>query len=189
MHHNLIPLFSADTIATRVKALAQRIDRDYAQHPPVLVGILKGAFVFLADLVRYLDIPIAGIEFLSLSSYGSETVSSGQVTINLGVSAAAVQGKPVIIVEDIIDTGLTTQTAIAYLESLHPASIALCALLDKPDRRQVPVTIDYLGMTMPDRFVVGYGIDFNQQYRQLPALFTLPTEASESTHGESSPVC
>ncbi|WP_448561824.1 phosphoribosyltransferase [Trichothermofontia sp.] len=127
----------------------------------------------MADLVRNLDIPIAGIEFMSLSSYGSGQVSSGQVQINLGLAAAAVQGQPVIIVEEIIDTGLTTQMAIAYLRSLNPASIALCALLDKPNRRQVPVTIDYLGMTIPDCFVVGYGIDFAQKYRQLPALYTL----------------
>jgi len=173
----LIPLCSEPEIATRVSALAQAIARDYAQRPPVLVGILKGAFIFLADLVRCLEIPIAGIEFLSLSSYGAGTVSSGEVTMNLGLSAAAVAGKPVIMVEDIVDTGLTTQRAIAYLHSLHPASIALCALLDKPDRRQVPVTIDYLGMTIPDRFVVGYGIDFDQQYRHLPALYTIAPES------------
>lgn len=178
----LIPLVSEADIAIRVQALAQAIARDYAQQPPVLVGILKGSFIFLADLVRCLEIPIAGIEFIRLSSYGSGMVSSGQVEMNLGLSASVIQDQPVILVEDIVDTGLTTQRAIAYLQNLQPASLALCALLDKPDRRQVPVTIDYLGLAIPDYFVVGYGIDFNQRYRQLPALYRVATTATAPTH-------
>ncbi|WP_448572719.1 hypoxanthine phosphoribosyltransferase [Trichothermofontia sp.] len=181
MEDCLIPLVSEADIAIRVQAIAQAITRDYAQRPPVLVGILKGSFIFLADLVRCLEIPIAGIEFIRLSSYGSGMVSSGQVHIHLGLRASAIENQPVIIVEDIVDTGLTTQRAMAYLHSLQPASLALCALLDKPDRRQVPVTIDYLGLTIPDCFVVGYGIDFNQQYRQLPALYRVATPVTAPT--------
>lgn len=186
MEDRLIPLLSEADIAARVQALAQAIARDYAQRPPVLVGILKGAFIFLADLVRWLEIPIAGIEFLGLSSYGAGMVSSGQVEINLGLSPSAIKNQPVIMVEDIIDTGLTTHQAIAYLQRLEPASLALCALLDKPARRQVPVTIDYLGLTIPDYFVVGYGIDFDQKYRQLPALYRVATAATTPTHAPTS---
>lgn len=173
MQTPLTLLISQEEIADAVQRLAQELDRDYAQHSPVLVGILKGSFVFLADLMRAMQTPIANIEFLRLSSYGDATVSSGHASVVLGLAEEAIRAQHVILVEDIVDTGITTNTALEYLQRYQPASLALCALLDKPARRQVPVTIDYLGLTIPDRFIVGYGIDYAQHYRQLPAIYAL----------------
>jgi hypoxanthine phosphoribosyltransferase len=173
MTDNLQPLISAEAIATTIRRLAQELDAAYAQHTPTLVGILTGSFVFLSDLIRHMHIPLAHVTFIRLASYGAATTSSGHVEIVMGLEAEWVANKDIILVEDIVDTGLTTQAAIAYLQRYQPASLALCALLDKPTRRQVAVQIDYLGFTIPDRFVVGYGIDFAQQYRQLPAIYTL----------------
>jgi hypoxanthine phosphoribosyltransferase len=113
------------------------------------------------------------VEFLRLSSYGDTTVSAGHATVSMGLSPEASTNQRVVVVEDIVDTGLTTDTALRYVQRYQPASLQLCTLLDKPARRQVPVPIDYLGHTVPDRFIVGYGIDFAQQYRQLPAIYTL----------------
>ncbi len=174
MNNNLVPLISETEVAAAVKRLAQALDQDYANHPPVLLGVLKGSFVFLADLARAMQVPIANIEFIRLSSYGATTISSGEAALLAGVKPEWVSGKDIVLVEDIIDTGISTTTAIKYLQEYQPASIKICALLDKPDRRKVPVKIDYLGITVPDRFIVGYGIDFNEQYRQLPAIYTLP---------------
>ena len=128
---------------------------------------MKGSFIFLADLVREVQIPLENIEFIRLSSYGSSMVSSGQAKITMTPPAEAIAGKDVILVEDIVDTGITTNTALEYLQNYHPASLRLCALLDKPAHRQVPIKIDYLGFTVEDRFIVGYGIDFDEKYRQL----------------------
>ncbi len=173
MAQHLVLLLSATEIAATVQRLAQELDRDYGQRSPVLVGILKGAFVFLADLIRHIHTPLRSVEFLRLSSYGDATVSAGHATMHLGLSAATITDQHVVVVEDIVDTGMTTDTALRYVQRYQPASLKLCTLLDKPARRQVPVTIDYLGHTVPDRFIVGYGIDFAQQYRQLPAIYTL----------------
>jgi hypoxanthine phosphoribosyltransferase len=149
-----------------------------------LVTILKGSFIFLADLVRELDIPINNIEFIRLSSYGSSMVSSGQAKITMSPSPKAISGQDVILIEDIVDTGVTTDTALRYLQNFQPASLRLCSLLDKPVRRQVPVKIDYLGFTVEDRFIVGYGIDFDQKYRQLRDICCLdlekPSDKTES---------
>lgn len=176
MSKKLINLISKAEIATTVKRLASELDRDYQNRSLVLVGVLKGSFVFLADLIREVNIPIANIEFLRLSSYDSSMVSSGEAKNMMSIPAKAIAQKDIVIVEDIIDTGITTNTAIEYLQNFHPASLKLCALLDKPSRRQVPVAIDYLGFTIEDRFVVGYGIDFDQQYRQLPNICYLKEE-------------
>jgi hypoxanthine phosphoribosyltransferase len=173
MSSNLQPLIAAEDLATTVQRLAQELDGAYAQRPLTLVGILTGAFVFLADLIRHMRIPLAHVTFIRLASYGSATVSSGHVEVVMGMAAELITNKDIVVVEDIVDTGLTTHAALEYLQRYHPASLALCALLDKPARRQVPVHIDYLGFTVPDRFVVGYGIDFAQQYRQLPAIYAL----------------
>ena len=171
MNKNLVPLISQTEIANRVNQLALKIEQDYQDRSLVLVGILKGSFVFLADLVRKLNIPLDNIEFLRLSSYGASMISSGQAKITMSPSPEAIAFKDIVLVEDIVDTGITTDTAIRYLQKLQPASVSLCALLDKPSRRKVPVPIDYLGFTVEDLFIVGYGIDFDQKYRQLPDIY------------------
>ncbi len=175
MEKKLVQLISQEEIAATVKQLAQELDRDYENRSPVLVGILKGSFIFLADLVRNMKTPISNIEFMRLSSYGSSTISSGQAEVIVSVAQKAVRGKDVVLIEDIVDTGITTDTALRHLKQYQPASLKLCSLLDKPARRQVQVTIDYLGLTVPERFVVGYGIDFASLYRQLPAIYALET--------------
>ena len=168
MEPTLKPLFSESEIQQTVKRLAQEIDRDYRDRTPILIGILKGAFVFLADLMRQMQTPIQRIELIRLSSYGSGTMSSGQVKVLMDVSEDLIRNQDVILVEDIVDTGLSTAKAIALLKAHHPASLALCSLLDKPARRQTPVPIDYRGLSVPDEFIVGYGIDWDERYRQLP---------------------
>ncbi len=181
MNSNLVHLISQAEIASTVRRLALEIERDHQDSSLVLIGILKGSFIFLADLVRQIDIPIENIEFLRLSSYGSSMVSSGQATITMSLSDKArrkadlfeIAGKDIVLVEDIVDTGITTDTALRYLQNYQPASLQLCTLLDKPVRRQVPVKIDYVGFTVEDLFIVGYGIDFDQKYRQLPDIYYL----------------
>ena len=181
MNKNLVNLISQAEIVRIVRRLAVEIDRDYQDRSLVLVGILKGSFIFLADLVREIKIPIANIEFLRLSSYGSSTISSGEAKITMNLPAKALAGKDIIVVEDLVDTGITTDTALRYLQNYQPASMRLCALLDKPARRQVPVKIDYLGSTVRDLFIVGYGIDFDQKYRQLPDIYYLEEEQQGET--------
>jgi hypoxanthine phosphoribosyltransferase len=117
--------------------------------------------------------PLRDVEFMRLSSYGSGTVSSGQATLLAGLPREAIAGQDVIVIEDIVDTGITISTVLDYLRAYHPASLKLCTLLDKPARRKIPVKIDYVGLAIPDRFVVGYGIDYDQKYRQLPDIYTL----------------
>lgn len=173
LNRKLVRLLSQDQLAATIKRLAAELDQDYSQRSPVLVGILKGAFVFLADLVRQMDTPLSSIEFLRLSSYGSATVSSGRARVVAGLPAQSIMGQHVILVEDIVDTGLTTATALRYLRRRQPASLKLCALLDKPSRRRVPLTINYLGLTVPNRFLVGYGLDLDEQYRQFPEIYAL----------------
>ena len=181
MNRNLVHLISQAEIVSTVRRLAVEIDRDYQDCSLVLVGILKGSFIFLADLVREIKIPIANIEFLRLSSYGSSMVSSGEAKITMNLPPKEIAGKDIIVVEDLVDTGITTDTALRYLQNYQPSSLKLCALLDKPARRQVPVKIDYLGSTVEDLFIVGYGIDFDQQYRQLPDIYYLEEEPQSET--------
>lgn len=188
MNSNLIHLISQVEIANTVKRLAVELDRDYQDRSLVLVGVLKGSFIFLADLVRKIDIPTDNIEFLRLSSYGSSTVSSGEAKITMSPPSKAIAGKDVVLVEDIVDTGITTDTALRYLQNFQPASLRLCALLDKPSRRQVPVKIDYLGFTVMDLFIVGYGIDFDQKYRQLPDIYYLESEHDSETSESPNPI-
>jgi hypoxanthine phosphoribosyltransferase len=166
----------AEVIDHAVRRLARELDRDYAAHPPVLVGVLKGGFIFLADLVRRMQVSVLSVEFLRLSSYGGNTVSSGAPRIVVGLPEDAVLNRHLVLVEDIVDTGLTTAAALEYLREKKPASIRLCVLLDKPERRRVPAVIDYLGFTVPDRFLVGYGLDLDQRYRQLPGIYMLNQE-------------
>jgi len=153
--------------------LAAAIDRDYAGRSPVVVGILKGAFMFLADLVRRMETPIKSVEFIRVSSYGTSTASSAQPIMLVDLSPKTVEGRDVIVIEDIVDTGLSTQVAMEHLAKLNPASLVLCSLLDKPSRRRVPVTAKYVGFTLPDKFVVGYGLDVGELDRQLPDIYTI----------------
>jgi len=173
METNLIPLISQDEIAAAVERLAAELDRDYRRRPPLLVGVLKGGFIFLADLIRRMKTPLTGVEFLRVSSYGSARISSGKARVLMGVPRQVIQGRDVIVVEDIIDTGLTTTAVLRYLLRRHPATLRVCTLLDKPARRRTPVQVDYVGITVPDRFLVGYGLDLGERYRQLPDIYTL----------------
>lgn len=163
-----VVLLSREQIAAGVRRLAAEITRDYRGKEPLLVGVLKGSFMFLADLIRRLDFPLE-VDFISLSSYGAGTESSGKVKV-LQDLRAEVTDRHVLVVDDIVDTGLTTAFLIDYLKKRKPASIRLCALTDKPSRRKVPLTIDYLGFTVPDKFLVGYGLDWDEKFRNIPDI-------------------
>jgi hypoxanthine phosphoribosyltransferase len=164
-------LVSKTKINAAVKRLAAQVQADYAGQYPLLVGVLKGSFMFVADLVRNIDIPLE-VDFIRLASYGAATRSSGTIAL-VNDLPCSVQDRHVLVVEDIIDTGLTTAFLMDYLKGKGPASLKLCALADKPSRRQVPVKIDYLGFTVPDKFIVGYGIDWNEKYRNLPCIYVV----------------
>lgn len=158
-------LIPREELVFEVKRLAKEIGNDYQGKNPLIVGVLKGSFVFLADLVRLIDTPVE-IDFVRLSSYGSEKVSSGKVRIVHGLESP-VKDRDVIIVDDIVDTGLSINHFVKYVKRRKPASVKTCTLLDKPSRRKVGINIDYVGITVPDKFVVGYGIDCNEKYRNL----------------------
>jgi len=158
-------LIARDELAREVRRLAQEITRDYHGKNPLIIGILKGSFVFLADLIRLLDFPVE-IDLVRLSSYGSATVSSGKVKMVHGLETS-VRDRHVVIVDDIVDTGLSLSHFAAYIQQQKPDSLRICTLLDKPSRRQVNINVDYVGIAIPDKFVVGYGIDCNEEYRNL----------------------
>lgn len=168
-------LLSEEQIQAKVRELGRRITSDYAGKEVVLVGILKGAVLFLADLARAIDLPLS-LDFMSVSSYGHSTKSSGIVRIIKDLDES-IEGKHVIIVEDIVDTGLTLNYLKETLAGRDPASLKICALLDKEARRKVAVTVDYVGFAIPDEFVVGYGLDFAGKYRNCPEIFILKPEA------------
>lgn len=161
-------LHSQEEIQQAVARLAAAISRDYQGKNPLLIGVLKGSFIFMADLVRALTIPVE-VEFVWLSSYGKNTESSGHVKVSRAL-LCPVKGRDIIVVEDIVDTGLTISYLMDYLKKRKPASLRLCALADKPSRRRVPVSIDYLGFSVPDRFLVGYGLDWGERFRCLSDL-------------------
>lgn len=161
----------ATEINAAVVRLASEITRDYRGKNPVLIGILKGSFVFMADLVRQLDFPLE-IDFVRLASYGDNRQTTGQVEVKLDIGID-VRNRHLLVVEDIVDTGLTVSFLMDHLKKREPASIKLCALTDKSARRQVPVAIDYLGFTVPDSFLVGYGLDCAGKYRNLPDICIL----------------
>jgi len=158
-------LIKHQEIKRAVARLARAIRHDYMEKNPLLIGILKGSFIFMADLVREIDMPLE-VDFIRLSSYGGGIQSSGKIKV-LSRLNEPVEGRHVLIVEDIIDTGLTTAYLIKYLKRKGPASVRLCALTEKPSRRKIDVKIDYTGFTVPDKFIVGYGIDWNEKYRNL----------------------
>ena len=166
-------LLSADAIQSRVKELGAQIAREYAGKSLVLLCVLKGSFVFAADLSRAIEIPLR-VEFLGVRSYGDDTRSSGVVQITLDLTRP-IAGEHVVLVEDIVDTGLTLSYLREQLLARGPASVKVCALLHKPTRSKSPVHIDYLGFTVPDVFVVGYGLDHAERYRNLPYVGVLET--------------
>ena len=161
-------LFTREEVEAAVKRLAAEISRDYRGKNPLLIGILKGSFVFMADLIRLLDFPLE-VEFITLSSYGGGRESSGKIRVVKGLRTE-VKGRDVLVIEDIVDTGRTISFLLDYLRRKKPASLRLCALTDKPSRRQIPVNIDYLGFTVPNKFIVGYGIDWDEKFRYLPEI-------------------
>jgi hypoxanthine phosphoribosyltransferase len=164
-------IISREAIATRVKELADQISRDYRDKNPILVGILKGGFIFLADLARALDFP-AQVDFVRLRSYGTGTQTSGEVHISKDVELP-VMDRHVLVVEDIVDAGLTLNFLLGHLASYQPASIKICCLIDKKERRQVEVPIDYVGFTIEKGFLVGYGLDSGEKFRTLPEIYEI----------------
>jgi len=168
---NLEVLLSEQQIQSRIKELGAEITRDYAGRNPLLIGVLKGACFFMSDLLRAIDTRL-GIEFIAISSYGSSTRTSGEVRILKDLDVP-VEGRDLIVIEDIVDTGLTLSYLMANLKSRGAASVKLVALLDKHERREREVEIDYLGFQIPDHFVVGYGLDFAERYRNLPFIAVL----------------
>ena len=167
-------LLSREHIASLIENLADQISRDYAERELVLVCILKGAFMFLADLIRHLRVP-AQVDFVRLASYGSATKTSGRVEITKDIEIS-VEGKDILIVEDIIDTGRTVQFLKERLSLSYPRSVKVVALLDKKARSEVSMEADYVGKEVDDLFVVGYGIDFNESYRNLPEIYYVTPE-------------
>ena len=168
---NLALYRSPEEIAAAVKRLAGEINRDYAGLEPLFVGVLNGSYIFIADLTRRLEMPIA-LDFMRASSYGEGRDSCGQVTITRDLEQD-VSGRDVIVVEDIVDTGLTLSCILQHIGERKPASLRVCALLDKPGRRAVDCRPDYVGMEVEDLFLVGYGLDLAGRYRNLAGLYTL----------------
>ncbi len=164
-------LFPKEVIEGRVRELAGQISRDYAGRELLIVGVLNGAFIFMADLIRSLDIPCC-VDFVRLASYGSCSTSSGEVRITKDLETP-IRGKDVLIVEDIVDTGLTLSRLVEVLRGRRPETLRVCAFLDKTERRLVPFTADYVGFPIPDCFVVGYGLDYNEKFRFLPDVCVL----------------
>ena len=159
-------LFTEEQLKNRVGEIARQIEADYAGKEIMLISVLRGSFIFMADLCRAIDLPCT-LDFMSVSSYGTGTTSSGQVQITKDLSED-ITGRHVIVVEDIVDSGRTLSYLLENLKSRKPKSLKLCTLLDKPERRVTDVHVDYTGFEIPDEFVVGYGLDYMQHYRNLP---------------------
>jgi hypoxanthine phosphoribosyltransferase len=171
-------LISEGQIQECVGRLARLIQADYQDQPLLVVGVLHGSFVFLSDLIRHMNLPIQ-VDFIRLSSYDDLTKSSGEIRLHHGVRTSVVD-KNVLVVEDIVDSGLTAKFLRAYFEELGAATVRICSLLDKPIRRRTSVIVDYIGFEVPDEFLVGYGLDFNQQYRELRAVYSLDVTADDA---------
>lgn len=174
-------LFTQDQLAARVAQLAAEITQDYPGGNPVIVGILRGSFVFLADLVRQISLPVQ-VEFMAVASYGAGTASSGQVQLRMDLETE-IRGRDVILVEDILDSGNTLSKLIPQLWERGPRSLKVCVLLDKPDRHVQEIPVAYLGFSIPDAFVVGYGLDYNQKYRNLPYVGILKPQVYGGSEG------
>ena len=164
-------LYTEEELRSRVRELGSQITADYAGREPLLISVLRGSYIFMADLTRSINLNVT-VDFLSVSSYGAGTVSSGQVEIKKDLSAS-IEGKDLIIVEDILDSGNTLFYLMDVLHARKPASVRLCTLMDKPERRAKPIKADYVGFTIPDAFIVGYGLDYNEKYRNLPYVGVL----------------
>ncbi len=171
MGEQLVLLYSRDEIARRVQELAAAISADYAGSDLVLVGILRGSFVFLADLIRNLHIPVS-VDFIGALSYGYRAETSGQVTITKDIQVP-ITGRDVLLVEDIEDTGITLQVILDVLKGYSPQSLRVCSLIDKKERRLADVKVDYVGFELPRGFIVGYGIDYAERYRYLPDIYRI----------------
>ena len=167
----LIPFLTKEEIASKIAVVAQQISEDYKGRDLVLIGALKGSFIFVSDLARQLTIP-AKIDFIRASSYGASTTSSGKVVITQD-KTLDIAGKHVLIVEDIVDTGLTLSHLVEYFKAFDAKSVKVCALLDKHERRDKEVTVDYSCHRLEEGFLVGYGLDYNEEYRNLPAIYHL----------------
>jgi hypoxanthine phosphoribosyltransferase len=170
-------LYSEEVLAAKVQEIGERITADYLGKDLLVIGVLKGANIFLGDLVRKIDLPVQ-LDFIAASSYGASTESSGVVRILKDLDYS-IEGKHVLIVEDIIDTGLTLHYLLDNFNSRNPESLAVCTLLDKPERRKVNIDVAYVGFDIPDEFIVGYGIDYAEKYRNLPYIATLKPEVYE----------
>ena len=174
--YRLRVLISREELANTVARLASEISKDYRGKQPLLIGVLKGSFMFMADLIRQLDLPVE-IALIRLSSYGSGTKSSGKVKVVQGLKES-IKGRDVLIIEDIVDSGRTITFLLDYLRKKKPASLKLCSLTTKTSRYQVPVSFDYLGFTLPDKFIVGYGLDLAEMFRNLPDICILEDDES-----------
>lgn len=174
---NVEVLISQDELQERIEELSKQINADYAGTDLHVIGVLKGCFVFLADLVRHLDMDVS-VDFLGLSSYGDSTKSSGVVRMTQDLSTP-IEGKRVLVIEDIIDTGLTMKYLLENLQTRHPESISICTLLHKPVNQKVEVPIHYKGFEVPDKFVIGYGLDYAEYYRNLPFIGYIPQDDGE----------
>ena len=164
-------MYTEEDLSSRVSELGRQITADYAGREPLLVSVLRGSYIFMADLTRSINLNVT-VDFMSVSSYGAGTVSSGQVEIKKDLSAS-IEGKDLILVEDILDSGNTLYYLLDVLRARRPASIRICTLMDKPGRRTRPIKADYVGFTIPDAFIVGYGLDFAEKYRNLPYVGVL----------------
>ena len=171
MPEEMIPVLSRAEISQKVKGLAQRISEDYKGKELIVLGVLKGSFIFLADLIREITIPVQ-VDFVRLASYGSNTTSSGTIRITKEAELD-IRDRDVLIVEDIIDSGVTIAYLLDHLKSFSPKSVKVCAFIDKSERREVQVSIDYAGIMVEQGFLVGYGLDFDEKYRALPALYRI----------------
>lgn len=171
MPEEMIPVLSRAEISQKVKGLAQRISEDYTGKELIVLGVLKGSFIFLADLIREITIPVQ-VDFVRLASYGSNTTSSGTIRITKEAELD-IRDRDVLIVEDIIDSGVTIAYLLDHLKSFSPKSVKVCAFIDKSERREVQVSIDYAGIMVEQGFLVGYGLDFDEKYRALPALYRI----------------
>lgn len=167
-------LFTEQQLADIVKEMGARISRDYEGKNLVMVSVLKGSLIFMADLMREITVPCS-IDFLSVSSYGAGTTTTGEVRILKDLDAT-LEGKDLLVVEDILDSGVTLSFLLKNLSARHPQSIRLCTLLDKPERRRVDIRPDYVGAQVPDKFIVGYGLDYAEKYRNLPYIGVLKPE-------------
>ena len=170
--HQLKVLVDKEQIAETVARIASEITRDYQKRQPLLIGVLQGSFIFMADLVRQLKLIDIETDFVQLASYYTGKESTGKITLIQDLHKS-ITGKDVLVIEDIVDTGLSISFLLTHLKKKNPASLKLCSLTEKPSRRQVAVSIDYLGFTLPNKFIVGYGIDLNEKYRCLPDIYSV----------------